>query len=344
MDDNDYVPHFEEIKIVKKLYTTQLSTIWLVKDLKNEFFILKGKKWQGISDHDFNQLKRERAFLEGNKNLSLSRFIKSYKDQQYLYMLLTFFEGVELSELIRDNILQFNKYDESFETKKNLFIKIIQQITSHLNYLQKSRTFYRDLKLNNIIINEDFDVSLIDFGFVKTVEEEEGRTSSVCGTYHCMAPEILRLKLGYENTPYTIKCDNYSLGILMFELFTGKPPFPYVYNFDKENLANYYEIIIKGVDFESELLLVNDNGEKLNEVEKEFIKKLSELITSLTQIDPEKRLNLDEVLTHELFGKNNIISINKESIYIKSLQTEIRERGVFIQDQKTENDVFQQFF
>jgi len=69
MDEDDFEPNFHDLEVVKLLYKTKLSTIWIVK-LKenNQFHILKGRKKSEIGYKDFEQLKIERALLEENKN------------------------------------------------------------------------------------------------------------------------------------------------------------------------------------------------------------------------------------------------------------------------------------
>ena len=58
-------------------------------------------------------------------------------------------------------------------------------------YILHSNNYcYRDLKLNNLIINKKFQLSLIDFGFVKKLENTNMKTETICGTFHMKAPEI----------------------------------------------------------------------------------------------------------------------------------------------------------
>uniref|UniRef100_A0A8C6LNK9 Ribosomal protein S6 kinase n=1 Tax=Nothobranchius furzeri TaxID=105023 RepID=A0A8C6LNK9_NOTFU len=97
----------------------------------------------------------------------------------------------------------------------------IGEIILALEHLHKLGIVYRDIKLENILLDSEGHVVLTDFGLSKEfLEEDKGRTYSFCGTIEYMAPEIIRGKTGHGKT-----VDWWSLGILMFELLTGASPF-----------------------------------------------------------------------------------------------------------------------
>ncbi|XP_057207720.1 ribosomal protein S6 kinase alpha-4-like [Triplophysa rosa] len=97
----------------------------------------------------------------------------------------------------------------------------VGEIILALEHLHKLGIVYRDIKLENILLDSDGHVVLTDFGLSKEfLEEEKERTYSFCGTIEYMAPEIIRGKAGHGKV-----VDWWSLGILMFELLTGASPF-----------------------------------------------------------------------------------------------------------------------
>ena len=181
MDEFNFLPKFPDLDVIKLLYTTKLSKIWIVKH-DNVYKILKGRKKSEITSQDFEQLKTERALLEENKHEVFPKMIKSYKDDIYLYMLLDLKEGLELSNLLR----------EEKKFPKELIAFLAAQMIDILVLLKCESIIYRDLKLNNIIIDMNFQLKLIDFDFAKKLDIDD-RTYTICGTYNCKAPENLNL-------------------------------------------------------------------------------------------------------------------------------------------------------
>ena len=229
METDSEFPIIEGVNVIKVLYKTKLSTIWLGKSLtSSEYVIVKGKLRSEISNGDFEFLKRERAFLESNKIINeeeqtypnFPRFIKAWKDDQSLYLILNFIEGAPISSLNSgiNCVFNFNNFENfsDFKIKKNVFLKILSQIINHLKTLHRNNYIYRDLKLNNLLINKKLEISLIDFGFVKRLYDDE-RTSTICGTYHAFAPEMFQTKFGIV-TGYDRRSDIWSLGVLIYEL------------------------------------------------------------------------------------------------------------------------------
>ena len=77
---------------------------------------------------------------------------------------------------------------------------------------------HRDLKPENILLDKDYNIKLCDFGWSALYADDVLR-ETMCGTFEYMAPEI------YKRKNQTKKTDVWSLGILLYELFHGHPPF-----------------------------------------------------------------------------------------------------------------------
>ena len=117
-----------------------------------------------------------------------------------------------------------NKLVEFFCKKqiKNLFCEILLA----LEELHSFDVIYRDLKPENIMLDCEGHVKLIDFGLVKmNVKGKVNGAESFCGSYAYLAPEMI-LKQGHGKA-----IDYYSLGILLYEMISGRPPF---YDDDKD--------------------------------------------------------------------------------------------------------------
>lgn len=99
-------------------------------------------------------------------------------------------------------------------------IDIMLQLTSAIACAHDSYIIHRDIKPQNVLILEDGRVKITDFGIATALNSNElTQTNSVMGSVHYLPPEQA------NGSGATIKSDIYSLGILMFELLTGKIPF-----------------------------------------------------------------------------------------------------------------------
>jgi cGMP-dependent protein kinase len=88
-----------------------------------------------------------------------------------------------------------------------------------LEYLHSNLIIYRDLKPENMIVDQDGYLKLIDMGTAKLLSHSNQRTSTVIGTPHYMAPEIIQGK------GYSFAADLWSLGVILFEFLFLSLPF-----------------------------------------------------------------------------------------------------------------------
>lgn len=117
----------------------------------------------------------------------------------------------------------------------------MSQILLMIEHLHKNKVIYRDLKPENLMLDEKGNLNLVDFGTAKKLKiEHRYKTMTIIGTPHYMAPEIITGK------GYSLAADWWSMGILLYEMISGKLPFG---EFADDPFAIYEEILKQEIIF-----------------------------------------------------------------------------------------------
>ena len=123
---------------------------------------------------------------------------------------------------ILEEYLQFGELLNLLIKYKRLNVNLTRfyaaQVVEVFDYMHKRDLIYRDLKPENVLLQNNGYIKLTDFGFVKKIAKWD-RTYTLCGTPEYMAPEVIM------NTGHGQAADWYTLGIFMYELLNGLPPF-----------------------------------------------------------------------------------------------------------------------
>jgi len=147
--------------------------------------------------------------------------------------------GGELFERLR-RVKKFPEEDAKF---------YCAQICLAIEYLHKQNIVYRDLKPENILLAQDGYLSLTDFGLAKILAGGDETTHTFCGTPDYMAPEVITSSKNKKksSTGHTFAVDWWSIGVLTYEMVTGKTPFSS--KFGKNNM--FKSIMRQEVSFEN---------------------------------------------------------------------------------------------
>jgi len=199
----------------------------------------------------------------------------SFHDPRLIFMVLEYIVGGEFFTHLRKA--------QRFDDGQSCFYAA--QITCIFEYCHSKDVVYRDLKPENILLASDGYLKLTDFGFAKKIEH---RTYTLCGTPEYIAPEVL-LNKGHGKP-----VDWWTLGILVYEMIVGYPPFV-----DEDPMGIYQKILAGKVYFP-----------------KYFDKNAKALVKKLLTADLSKRYgNLKDgpmdILKHAWFSSLNFAELEE---------------------------------
>lgn len=179
----------------------------------NAKFAIKRYENTRISSH--KSLQTEVSLLSCLQNPSIIRLFRTISTKNSTNLVLEFIGTTSLSEYLRNRGLSSRlPLLKSAETRF-LFKKLAKAV----NFLHFQGIFHRDLKLENVLVNELREIRIIDFGFAKKARFDE-KLSDFCGTLPYMAPEIVD-KIPYFGGP----ADVWALGVMLFTMVCGEFPF-----------------------------------------------------------------------------------------------------------------------
>lgn len=199
------------------------------------------------------------------------RFEHFFEDEDNVYILLEICHNQTMNELLR--------------RRKRLTELEVQcyflQMIAGVKYLHQHRVIHRDLKLGNLFLTDKMELKLADFGLATKLEFEGDRKRTVCGTPNYIAPEVLEGKHGHS-----YEVDIWSLGVILFTLLIGKPPF------ETSSVKTTYRRIKANAYAFPEHIIVSDEAH--------------DLIIKMLTPDPLRRPTLTQILNHPFLSGKNI--------------------------------------
>ncbi|XAR50116.1 Non-specific serine/threonine protein kinase [Bertholletia excelsa] len=238
----------------------------------DELFAMKVmRKETIIKNNHVDYMKAERDILTKVVHPFIVQLRYSFQTKSKLYLILDFVNGGHLF---------FHLYRQGIFSEDQARV-YTAEIVSAVSHLHKCGIVHRDLKPENILMDADGHVMITDFGLAKEIDESS-RSNSMCGTTEYMAPEIL-LSKGHNKD-----ADWWSIGILLYEMLTGQPPFTH---------SNRKKL----------------QGKIINEKVKlppRLSSEVHSLLKGLLQKDPSRRLGsgltgADEIKSHKWFRSMN---------------------------------------
>ncbi|KAI8066645.1 kinase-like domain-containing protein [Gongronella butleri] len=217
----------QDFDLLDTLGTGTFGRVFLAQfKTSNKYYAMKVlKKSEIVRLKQVEHIRSEKRILASIRFPFIVNLFCTFQDDQHLHMLLEYVVGGELFTHLRRAGRFTNDMTRFYAS----------EIVLAIEYLHSKNIIYRDLKPENLLLDHQGHIKITDFGFAKTVDD---RTWTLCGTPEYLAPEIIQSK-GHGKA-----VDWWSLGILIFEMLAGYPPF-----FDNNSFGIYEKILAGKVQF-----------------------------------------------------------------------------------------------
>jgi aurora kinase, other len=256
----------DDFDIGKPLGRGKFGQVYLARE-KNSHYIVALKvlyKSQLVRSSVEHQLRREVEIQSHLRHPNILRLFGYFYDDTRVFLIL---EYASRGELYKD-LQRLGTFDEQRAAG------YIASLAHSLHYCHRKHVIHRDIKPENLLVSLKGDIKIADFGW--SVHTPHDRRKTLCGTLDYLPPEMV------EGRDHDHNVDIWSLGVLMYEFLTGRPPF------EAEGNSETYKRI-SGVDLRIPPGAMSDLA--------------ADLIRRLLVKDASSRLPLDKVLQHPWIAK-----------------------------------------
>ena len=232
---------------------------------------------------DVQQVKTEIDILKIAKHPNIIQLYDVFENENYIYIIMEYCAGGDLFSYIEKR---------GFRLPETRAAEIIHKLSTAVYFLHEYGVVHRDLKPENILMTDNSsnaDIRLVDFGLGKIIGPGEMCTDPF-GTFSYVAPEVLKEK------PYSFKVDLFAIGIIAYLLVAGFLPFDH--ETSEKEIAR--QTVYEPTPFPISIWKNISNEARM-------------FVDNLLQKNPEKRMDIKEVLQHKWLQKFNA----KESISFK---------------------------
>ena len=191
----------------------------------------------------------------------------------------------------------------------NNFKLFLAEVILAFEHIHRHNIVYRDLKLENIILDEEGHIKICDFNLAKSGITKGKKALSFCGSPMYLSPEMVTRK-GVDQ-----RCDIYGIGLIIYELISGFPPY----------LADDFEELYKDIE-----------KNKINFDVPSITGDIKDLLTKILVADPEKRISLEEIKKHPFFKDISFLKVYKKQygpILTKKRENKEKRKPILIGEQ-----------
>ena len=290
-----------DFQLIRKLGEGAFGKVLLAKGKllggPEQLYAVKALKKQIITSRNMRGIMAEKeALMLTRGHPFITTLYGCFQNKDSMFFVMEFMSGGDLNEQL--NEVKF------FSEERSKFYAA--EVTVAVQFLHQRGILHRDLKLENVLVGNDGHCKVADFGLSKLGLLRHCKARTQCGTPFCLAPEIVK------NLPYGQGVDWWAVGIMIFQMITGHPPF---YCDEEEDMdVNYAQYNLYQKIVNNEVAFPEDMS--LDAVS---------IVTQLLMKNPEQRLgsngSVDTVRQHPFFK-----GIDWQSLYEKRVKPPEKEK------------------
>lgn len=202
----------DRYKILQLIGGGGMSNVYLAHDMiLNREVAVKILRYDALNEEEFHRrFQREALSATSLQHPNIVSIYDVGEDGDMHYIVMEYIKGKTLKQYI----------NESLPLSPARSVQIMRQLTSAIAHAHENQIIHRDIKPQNILVDQEGNIKVTDFGIATSLSATSyTKTNSVIGTVHYISPEQAR------GGTATKKSDIYALGIVLYELLTGELPF-----------------------------------------------------------------------------------------------------------------------
>ena len=261
----------EDFEIMSRLGEGAYSSVYKVKRTSDKkIYALKKVRMMNLSQKEKENALNEVRILASINNPNIISYKEAFidEDSHALWIIMQYADDGDLFQKIINHQKKGSWFKEEYIWK--IFIMVVRGLKA----LHDLEIMHRDLKSANVFLNKDNSGLLGDMNVSKVAEK--GLSYTQTGTPYYASPEVWR------DEAYDVKSDIWSLGCVLYEMITLKPPFR------AENMQGLYKKVLRG------------NYPKIS---KQYSTDIQTVVRSLLQVSPKKRPNWSQILSNAIIKK-----------------------------------------
>uniref|UniRef100_A0A665X2W7 protein kinase C n=1 Tax=Echeneis naucrates TaxID=173247 RepID=A0A665X2W7_ECHNA len=281
-----------DFDLIRVIGRGSYAKVLLVRLKKNEqMYAMKVVKKELVhDDEDIDWVQTEKhVFEQASTNPFLVGLHSCFQTESRLFLVIEYVNGGDL-------MFHMQRQRKLPEEHARFYAA---EICIALNFLHEKGIIYRDLKLDNVLLDHEGHIKLTDYGMCKEGIRPGDTTSTFCGTPNYIAPEILR------GEDYGFSVDWWALGVLMFEMMAGRSPF---------------DIITDNPDMNTEEYLFQVILEKPIRIPRSLSVKAASVLKGFLNKDPKERLGCQvqtgftDIKSHTFFRSIDWNQLEKKEV------------------------------